>query len=332
MIITRTPFRVSFVGGGSDLRKFYSKNGYGAVISSAIRKYMYIIIHPYFHNKVRIKYSRTEDIEHIDEIQHPIVRECLRKVNAERGLEIASFADVPSGTGLGSSSSFTVGLLNALHAWQGKVMSPEVLAKEACEIEIDILGEPIGKQDQYAAAYGDLNYIRFDSDESVFLDPIICKPGIRAVLEKNLLMFYVGNERKSSHVLDEQKENMGHTEKYEAVRKMVNLSESLGESLTMGNVENFGEILHEGWLLKKELASNISNALINGYYEKALKAGAEGGKLLGAGAGGFLLFYCRPKYQNEVRKALNLRELKLSFDREGSRIIYWDKQSKGSEL
>ena len=173
MIITRTPFRVSFAGGGSDLRDFYSRNGYGAVVSTAINRYMYIVIHPYFHDKIRVKYSRTEDVEDINQIQHPIVRECLKKVNVERGVEIASFADVPAGTGLGSSSAFTVGLLNALYAYKGKVVPKERLAREACEIEIDILGEPIGKQDQYAAAFGNINCIRFNQDETVDVSPIL---------------------------------------------------------------------------------------------------------------------------------------------------------------
>src|SRR3990172_146311 len=173
MIITRTPFRVSFAGGGTDLKEFYSQNGYGAVVSAAINRYMYVVIHPYFHDKIRVKYSKTEDVDSIDEIQHPIVRECLKKVQIERGIEIASFADIPAGTGLGSSSSFTVGLLNALYAFKGKVVTKERLAREACEIEIDVLKEPIGKQDQYAAAYGNVNYIRFNRDETVDVSPIL---------------------------------------------------------------------------------------------------------------------------------------------------------------
>src|SRR4030043_585108 len=172
MIITRTPFRVSFAGGGTDLKEFYSQNGYGAVVSAAINKYMYIVIHPYFHDKIRLKYSKTEDVKNIHEIEHPIIRECLKKVEIESGIEIASFADVPAGTGLGSSSSFTVGLLNALYAYKGKVVSKERLANEACDIEIERLGEPIGKQDQYASAYGNINYIRFSKDETVDVTPI----------------------------------------------------------------------------------------------------------------------------------------------------------------
>ena len=197
MIITRTPFRVSFAGGGSDLREFYSKNGYGAVVSAAINKYMYIVIHPYFHDKIRLKYSKTEDVENVDEIQHPIVRECLRKLELERGVEIASFADVPAGTGLGSSSAFTVGLLNALYAYKGKVVSKERLAAEACEIEIDILKEPIGKQDQYAVAYGNINYIKFNKDETVDISPILLTEQAREKLEDRLCLYYIGGKKKS---------------------------------------------------------------------------------------------------------------------------------------
>ena len=181
MIITRTPFRVSFAGGGSDMKEFYCRNGYGAVVSAAIKKYMYIVIHPYFHDKIRIKYSITEDVDDVMDIQHPIVRECLKKVNIETGIEIASFADIPKGTGLGSSSSFTVGLLHALYLYKGITVSKEHLAAEACEIEIDILGDPIGKQDQYAAAYGGLNYIRFNKDETVDLQPISLTDDIRTL-------------------------------------------------------------------------------------------------------------------------------------------------------
>src|SRR4030067_1256242 len=214
MIITRTPFRVSFTGGGSDLREFYSKNGYGAVVSTAIQKYMYIVIHPYFQSKIRIKYSKTEDVATVDEIQHPIVKECLRKVQIGTGIEIASFADVPAGTGLGSSGSFTVGLLNALYAYKGKVISKKRLAEEACQIEIDILGEPIGKQDQYATAYGNLNYIRFNRDETVDVSLVFLNETSREKLESRVALYYVGGKRSSRDILSEQKINISLEDKY----------------------------------------------------------------------------------------------------------------------
>src|SRR3990170_4168248 len=227
MIITRTPFRVSFAGGGSDLREFYTRNGYGAVVSATINKYMYLVIHPYFHEKIRIKYSKTEDVSNIDDIQHPIVRECLKKLKIEKGVEIASFADVPAGTGLGSSSSFTVGLLNALYAYKGKVVSKERLAAEACEIEIDILGEPIGKQDQYAAAYGNINYIRFNRDETVDVSPILLTDASKQGLENNLCLYYIGGKRKAGGILHEQKKNISDNTIYQNLRTMTALSEEL---------------------------------------------------------------------------------------------------------
>ena len=324
MIMARAPFRISFIGGGSDLKDFYTQNGYGAVVSTTINKYMYIMIHNYFHDKIRIKYSKTEDVNKIEEIKHPLVKECLRITGIEKGVEIASIADVPAGTGLGSSSTFTICLLHALYAYKKKFVTKEQLAREACRIEIDILKEPIGKQDQYAVSYGGLNYIRFNCDETVFVNPIVCKPEVKKILQQNLLMFYVGSERKASQILSEQKKNMDKHEKYEVAKKMIKLTEDMKDCLYKCAIRSFGDILHEGWILKKKLASKISNTVLDEYYKKALKAGATGGKLLGAGGGGFFLFYCEPKYQERVRRSINLREFKFEFDDEGSKIVYMD--------
>lgn len=321
MIVIRTPFRISFAGGGSDLSSFYKK-WYGAVVSTTINKYMYIMIHPYFHDKIRIKYSKVEDVHEVDEIKHPLVRECLRLVGIDKGIEIASIADVPAGTGIGSSSSFTVCLLHGLYTYKRKFVTKEKLASDACKIEIDILKEPIGKQDQYIASYGSLNYMRFNSDEEVFVEPVVCKPEPKKKLERNLLMFYVGNQRQAGKILSQQMKDMSQKEKYEKVKKMLRLAEELKDSLNKGKIDNLGETLHRGWLLKKEMVKTISNPRIDEYYEKALKAGAIGGKLLGAGGGGFFLFYCKPRYQNLVRRALALRELKFGFENEGSKIIH----------
>ncbi len=323
MIMAKAPFRVSFAGGGSDLKSFYEKD-YGAVVSTTIDKYMYIMIHPYFHNKIRIKYSKLEDVANIEEIKHPIVRECLKHLRLEKGVEIASIADVPAGTGLGSSGTFTVCLLQVLYTYKGKLVTKERLACEASKIEIDILKEPIGKQDQYAASYGGLNYIRFNPNGTVWVEPLAIKPEKKRVLERNLLMFYLGDVRRAAQILSGQKENMQHKEKYENVKKMVKLAEDLRVSLGNGKIKKVGEILHEGWLLKRSLSPNITNPIIDEYYERAIKAGALGGKLLGAGGGGFFLFYCEPKYQNKVRNALDLKELKFKFDNEGSKIIHID--------
>jgi len=322
MIITRTPFRVSFAGGGTDLREFYLKNGYGAVVSAAINRYMYIIIHPYFHDKIRIKYSKTEDVENIHEIEHPIVRECLKKVRIEKGLEIASFADVPAGTGLGSSSSFTVGLLNALYAYKGGIVSKEKLAQEACEIEIEILGEPIGKQDQYAAAYGNINYIRFNKDETVDVSPIFLTDATKNKLENNLYLYYIGGKRKAGDILDEQKENISNDDKFQNLKKMVMLTDELREALHAEKINTVGDLLHKGWLYKKELASGISNESIDDLYDRAIKYGARGGKLLGAGGTGFLLIYS--ENHETLREQLGCKILPFNIDREGTKILFYN--------
>jgi len=326
MILSKTPFRISFAGGGSDLPEFYRRRA-GAVVSTTIDKAMYIAIHPYFHDKIRIKYSRTEDVAKVSDIEHPLVRECLRVVGLGSGMEIASFADVPAGTGMGSSSAFTVGLLHALEALAGKNPTPGELAASACEIEIDRVKEPIGKQDQYASAFGGLNLIRFHPDESVEVRPIACSEAARVALGKRLILFYVGQERAASTILAEQSRNMSDADKFARVTKMAELAEELRRGLESGNVDSFGEILHQGWLLKSNLAQGITNPAIESNYQLARDAGAEGGKLLGAGGGGFLLICARPERQPEVRKALrDLRELPFEMTREGSQIIYSDGQ------
>jgi D-glycero-alpha-D-manno-heptose-7-phosphate kinase len=322
MIITRTPFRVSFAGGGSDLREFYSKTDYGAVVSASINRYMYIIIHPYFHDKIRLKYSKTEDVEHIDEIEHPIIRECLKKVHIESGIEIASFADIPAGTGLGSSSSFTVGLLNALYAYQGKIVTKERLAAEACEIEIDILGEPIGKQDQYAVAYGNINYIRFDKDGTVDVTPILLTEPAKNRLENYFCLYYVGGERTSRDILKEQKNNMSLEDKYQNQKKMVMLADKLRNVLQQQNIEAVGSILNEGWLCKKKLASGISNDRIDELYNRFIQHGAMGGKLLGAGGTGFFLIYA--ENHETLKKILKCKVLPFKIEREGTKIIFYE--------
>ncbi|MCP4265484.1 MAG: GHMP kinase [Candidatus Brocadiaceae bacterium] len=324
MIITRTPFRVSFVGGGSDLVDFYCRNGYGAVVSATIKKYMYIVIHPYFHDKIRLKYSKTEDVSSVEEIEHPIIKECMKKVNVERGIEIASFADIPAGTGLGSSSAFTVGLLNALYSFKGQLVSKERLAREACEIEIDILKEPIGKQDQYAVSYGGINYIKFNNDESVFVEKILCSAETKELLRKSLLMFYLGGNRKASNILEKQRENMVNIDKYNKLKEMVSLADEAKEVFTISGIDSIGKILHKGWLLKRCLCDNISNDAIDNYYNVALNNGCSGGKLLGAGGSGFLMFYCEPDHQKALRAVFPLKELDVEFDQEGTKVIFFD--------
>ena len=322
MIISRTPFRVSFVGGGSDLKTYYSNNLYGAVVSTAIQKYMYIVIHPYFHNKIRLKYSLTEDVNNIDEIRHPIIRECLRKVQVDSGVEITSFADIPSGTGLGSSSSFTVGLLNALYAFKGKEKTNKQLAKEACEIELDRLKGPGGKQDQYAAAIGNINLIKFYENESVDILPLNLNESVIKNFESSLQLYYMGNSRKANSILRDQKKNMSDKDKVETMKKMVGLSESFRDSLKNNNFELAGKLLNENWGYKKQMADKISNNYIDKLYSKALKFGAIGGKLLGAGGTGFLLVLAYDHHL--IEKNMDCRFLKVNIDQVGSTIIYQD--------
>jgi D-glycero-alpha-D-manno-heptose-7-phosphate kinase len=324
MIITRTPFRISFVGGGSDMETFYSRYP-GAVLSTSINKFMYISSHKFFFpGQVRVKYSETETVDHLDELRHPLLRESMRKTGVTSGIEISSIADIPSGTGMGSSSSFTVGLLHCLYAIKRQYVTHEQIAREACEIEIDILGEPIGKQDQYAAAYGGLNIIHFKPEGQVQVEPLYIKNEIYKALQENLLMFYVGNQRKSSDILAEQKRNASRDEKHAILRSMVALVFDLRDCLFNGNLGDFGSILHENWILKQKLASQISNPEIDAIYSAGIKAGASGGKLLGAGGGGFMLFYCTKEKQERLRESLRpLEKFDFAFEREGSKLIYF---------
>lgn len=323
MIINKTPFRISFVGGGSDLESFYSKSQ-GAVLSTTINKFMYISSHFFFDKeKVRLKYSQTETVTNINKLKHPVVKEVLKKFKINGALEISSNADVPAGTGLGSSSSFTVGLLHNIYTTFGKFVTKKRLAKEACDIEINRLKEPIGKQDQYAAAFGGLNIIKFNPSGKVNVEPIHLNKKTFKTLQKNLLIFYTGTQRKTASILKEQKRNIKSKDKFESQKSMVDLVWELRDSLYSNDLNEFGKIMHKNWMLKQKLASKITNPTINRLYSKALKNGAIGGKLLGAGGGGFLLFYCNEKKQKKLRSAMSsLRELKFKLENEGSKLIY----------
>jgi len=322
MIISKTPFRISFAGGGSDLPSFFNKE-MGAVLSTSINKYVYLAIHPFFDpEKIQLKYSKTELVSLIEDIQHPIIREALN-IYKMKGVDINSIADIPSGTGLGSSSSFTVGLLNALKAYQNITVSSEALASKACNIEIDILKSPIGKQDQYAAACGGLNFITFYPDQRVNVEKIIMNPQKKQELDDNLIMIYTGDVRSANKILEEQNIALKENDNFKCQKEMVNLAFDLKQVLEKNDIDDFGRILHEGWLLKKTLTRSISNPLINDIYEKGIQSGALGGKLLGAGGGGFVLFYCPLENQEPFRKSMQkYRELKFGFDYFGSKIIY----------
>lgn len=322
MIIIRTPLRVSFVGGGTDLPSFCNKER-GAVVSICIKKYIYIVIHNSFSDKNIIAYSRREVTKDVEQIQNTRIKEAMKLTGITKGIELHSLAEVPSGTGLGSSSSFTVGLLNALYAHQNKITSAEKLAREASEIEIDILKEPIGRQDQYAAAFGGLNKIEFVKNE-VKIKPIVCKPETKKKLQNNLILFYLGGKRDASNILTQQNKNLDNNhEIFQMHIQMRNLADEMEIALANNNLDKFGELLHKNWLLKKQLVRGMSNPEIDKYYNAALEAGAKGGKLLGAGGCGFLLIYAEPDQQNKVRSALyDLKEEKIEIDTEGSRIIY----------
>ena len=321
MIITKTPFRVSFCGGGSDMANFYEKYG-GCVLSTSINKYCYISIHPYFNeNQTLLKYSENELVDSPDQIKHRIFRQVLTDMGVH-GVEISSTADIPGGTGLGSSSTFTVGLLNTLNCYNGKFVSKDKLAKLACEVEIEKLGNPIGKQDQYGAALGGLNFIKFNQDGSVSHEPILMEGKTYKELQKNLLMFYTGTTRSANTILAEQTKNITSEDKAKNLLKMCGLAKDMKVALENNDISSFGRILNEGWQLKKELASGIANPAIDEAYEIAMKNGALGGKLLGAGGGGFLLFYCEEEKQDQLKKAIGLRELDFSFERDGTSVIY----------
>jgi len=324
MIITRTPLRISFCGGGTDLPSYYRRQQ-GAVVSAAINKYVYITVNRltrYFQNRILVKYSRTELVDSVDEIAHPIIREAMKTTGVVDRVEITSMADIPAGTGLGSSSTYAVGLLHALYTFKGEYVSAGRLAEEACAIEIERLGDPIGKQDQYIAAYGGICRIRFNPDETVFVDPVICSYETKAALEENLLMFYTGKTRKAGEILTQQKAVT--EDKMDVLTHMRDLSSSALEVLREGRLlSRFGEILHEGWLLKRSLVNSITSDEIDTYYETARKAGAIGGKLFGAGGGGFLLFYVEKQNHTKVREALSmLQELPFRFEPQGSKVIY----------
>jgi D-glycero-alpha-D-manno-heptose-7-phosphate kinase len=321
MIISQTPFRISFVGGGTDFEDFYRKYP-GRVLSTSINKYIYLSVNPKFDGQLRISYARTENVENRKEVQHPIVKAVLEEVGIEKGIEITSVGDIPGrGTGLGSSSSFTVGLLNVLYSYLGKYAPPEFLAEKACQVEIEKVGSPIGKQDQYAAAFGGLNQITFNTNGKTEVEPIYLPPKLKEDFQNHLLLFYTGQQRASAPILAEQKENI--EKKFEFLRKLSDLVPVFREALEKGDFKKMGEILHQNWLMKKELSSGISNPQLEEMYNLALKAGAWGGKILGAGGGGFLLVLSSPENQGKIKEALrNYQLMPFRFTEAGSKIVF----------
>ncbi len=325
MIITKTPLRMSFAGGGSDLKSFYSKFG-GAVLSTSIDKYIYVNINKKFDQGIRVAYSVNEEVSKIEDLMHPIVKAALKFMGLEQGIEITTIADIPSrGTGLGSSSSFTSGLLNGLYRYLGIPITSNKLADLSCHIEIDLCEEPIGKQDQYAAVYGGFNLIEFQKNEDVLVTPIKCSKKTKKNIEDNIVIFYTGMNRKSSVILSEQTKDMGKKNKQDIVKEMVNLCYLLAKDIEEDNISNFGEILHDNWMLKKKINDSISNTKIDAWYEIAKSSGSIGGKLLGAGAGGFLMFYAKKSNHDDIIHSLSdLEHIPICFDNTGSTVVYDD--------
>ena len=327
MIISKTPFRISFFGGGTDYPSWFKKNG-GSVLSTTIDKYCYIslrVLPPFFEHKHRIVYSKVETVLNNLEINHPAVRAIFNKYKITNGLELHHDGDLPARSGLGSSSSFCVGLISAINGLKGKKMTPFELAEGAINIEQKVLKETVGSQDQIAAAYGGFNRINFYRDGTFSVEPILIKPGRLKLLEKNLLLFFTGFSRYASDIAKEQEKNIGtNKNQLSKIRLLVDDAETILNNSNK-NLNDFGSLLHESWLIKRSLSSSISNSNIDSIYSKAIKAGAIGGKILGAGGGGFILFYVPIKNQLSVKNSLKeLIEVPFKFESSGSKVVLYN--------
>jgi D-glycero-alpha-D-manno-heptose-7-phosphate kinase len=326
MIITRTPFRVTLGGGGTDLPSFYQEHG-GFILAVAIDKYMFLNVNtPIVDDKVRVRYTSSEMVDHVDEVKHTLAREALRYFGVASGIEIVSIADIPAGTGLGSSSSYLVGLLNALHTLMQDQATPQKLAEEACFIELETLKKPIGKQDQYMAAFGGLTTLHIGRDGRVEVTRLELDVDLVESLEHNILMFYTNEMRDATSILKRQDEATRTKDRVvvRSLREIKDIGLEIGEAISKGNLRRFGELLDVHWQSKKQLANGISNPQIDAWYELAKQNGAIGGKISGAGGGGFLMLYCEEN-KTRLREALRsagLRELKFRFDFEGSKVVF----------
>ena len=323
MIIVKTPLRISFVGGGSDMKAFYSRRD-GKVVSSAIDKYVYAIVKERFDDQIYINYSRKECVESIDDIQHDLVREAMKLTGVEKGIEITTLADIPSsGSGLGSSSSITVALLHALYAYQNALVTAEQLALDACRIEIDILGKPIGRQDQYAAAYGGINQFVFKAGDITQRNPVTVTEAVRRQFASSLLLYFTGVTRNADEILSEQAHQLMSDTTFSVMEKMVSLVDPYVDAITQGDIHTCGDLMGKNWEMKQKLAPGISNKEIAFMYQKALSAGALAGKVAGAGGGGFLLLIVLREKQNAVFEAMRgFRELPFMLEESGSKVIF----------
>ncbi len=324
MIISRTPFRISFFGGGTDYPLWYKDNG-GAVLSTTIDKYCYITcrrLPPFFEYKHRLVYSKYEQVNNVDEILHPAVREVFRFMNVSEGLELHHDADLPARSGLGSSSAFTVGLLHAIYALQGKIVSKKRLALEAIHVEQELIKEHVGSQDQVVAAFGGLNKIEFNGNHNVEIRPVTISQTRLKDFESNLLLFFTGFTRTASDIArDKISQIPNKTKELEAIKGMVD--ESINILGSNSDLLGFGKLLHESWMFKKSLSDKVTTASIDEIYKKAMKAGAVGGKILGAGGGGFILFFAKPENHQSIKDSLGLLHVPFHFDNTGSQIIYY---------
>ena len=321
MVMTRAPLRITFVGGGTDLPFYYEKRGYGAVVSSAINKYIYVTVNRKFDSSIRISYSKTEIVDSVNRIEHPTIRESLKLLGIENGIEVVSISDIPSrGTGLGSSSTFLVALLHALHSYKGEFVSAEELAREAVRVEREILKEEGGKQDQYIAAYGGTNLMKFRSDGSVEMVNAVSHDSNLKKIEESLLLLYTNREKSSTEIHRDQIENS--SEKMNVYDEMKKLTDGTLKAICDGDLDTLGELMHRNWVMKRSLSSRISDGWIDEKYERALKLGAKGGKLVGAGGGGFLLLVVEPEKHENIARELGLRKVDFRFSQSGSRVIF----------
>lgn len=325
MIISRTPFRVSLFGGGSDFREYYRRTP-GAVLTMAINRYMYVTVNKRFDDTIRVSYTRTEIVPRLRDLQHELIREAMRVADVTKGVEITTIADLPAGIGLASSSVLTVGVLNALFAYRGQFVPAGELAALACKIEIDVLGKPIGKQDQYIAAHGGFQFVRFYGDERVTVEPMYCRPETAQAVVDQLLLFYTGMTRAAGSVLAQAKKRMTtRTSTQDAIDRLVGIAEEQRARVADNDATGIGAALDEAWQLKKQMATRVSSSLLDGYYDRGRKAGASGGKIVGAGGGGCLLLVVPPGARASVRRAMakcGLREIPIGLEPGGTTIIH----------
>lgn len=320
MIIVQTPLRVSFFGGGTDFPSYFTRQG-GCVLSTAIDKYIFVMIKQRYDDMIRVGWTRTEIVENVGDIHHELIREALKITGIQKGVEITTTGDIPAGSGLGSSSTVTVGSLHAMYAYLTELVSAERLAQEACLIEIDKLGKPIGVQDQYIAAYGGLRFIEFTTSGKIITSSVNLDQKIMRKLDENFLLFYTGTTRKADNILEEQKTNI--QDRLSVLGEMKQMAYTARDALLAGEIDVLGELLHQSWELKKQLASKISNGTIDEAYQLARSAGALGGKITGAGGGGFLLLYTPLGKRDSVRSALTgLQELPFHLEPDGSKVIF----------